>query len=52
VVIDHEPSQANRVEEALHDARDTGMVQLPMFELRAGAIRLTSLDFPHRYDCQ
>jgi CRISPR-associated protein Csb1 len=49
VVIDQEPSQANRVEEALRDARDAGMVRLPMFELRAGAVRLTSLDFPHRY---
>ena len=49
VVIDQEPSQANRVEEALRDARDAGVLRLPMFELRAGGIRLTSLDFPHRY---
>jgi CRISPR-associated protein Csb1 len=49
VVMDQEPSQANRVEEALRDARDVGMLRLPMFELRAGGIRLTSLDFPHRY---
>jgi CRISPR-associated protein Csb1 len=49
VVIDQEPSQANRVEEALRDARDAGTLRLPMFELRAGRIRLTSLDFPHRY---
>lgn len=53
VVIDQEPSQANRAEEALRDARDAGLLQLPMFELRAvtkaGEIRLTSLDFPHRY---
>jgi CRISPR-associated protein Csb1 len=49
VAFDQEPSQANRVEEALRDARDIGMLPLPMFELRAGAIRLTSLDFPHRY---
>lgn len=49
VVMDQEPSQANRVEEALRDARDAGMLQLPMFELRAGPVRLTSLDFPHRY---
>jgi CRISPR-associated protein Csb1 len=49
VVIDQEPSQANRVEEALRDARDAGTLRLPMFELRAGGIRLTSLDFPHRY---
>lgn len=53
VVIDQEPSQANRMEEALRDARDEGRMQLPMFELRAstpmGEIRLTSFDFPHRY---
>ena len=53
VVIDQEPSQANRVEEALRNARDAGRLRLPMFELRAvtpaGEIRLTSLDFPHRY---
>jgi CRISPR-associated protein Csb1 len=53
VVIDQEPSQANRVEEALRDARDEGRVQLPMFELRVptklGETRLTSFDFPHRY---
>jgi CRISPR-associated protein Csb1 len=53
VVVDQEPSQANRVEEALRDARDAGRLQLPLFELRAatpsGEIRLTSLDFPHRY---
>lgn len=49
VVIDQEPSQANRVEEALRDARDAGTLRLPVFELRAGGIRLTSLDFPHRY---
>jgi CRISPR-associated protein Csb1 len=49
VVIDQEPSQANRVEEALRDARDAKTVELPIFELHAGSIRLTSLDFPHRY---
>ncbi|MFI5063637.1 MAG: type I-U CRISPR-associated RAMP protein Csb1/Cas7u [Streptosporangiales bacterium] len=53
VVIDQEPSQANRVEESLRDARDEGKVQLPMFELRVPTkldeIRLTSFDFPHRY---
>ena len=48
VIIDQEPSQANRVEEALRDARDAGLVQLPVLELRVGSIRLTSLDFPHR----
>ena len=49
VVIDQEPSQANRVEEAMRDAHDAGALRLPMFELRTGGIRLTSLDFPHRY---
>src|SRR6185437_10738017 len=53
VVVDQEPSQANRVEEALRDARYQGRLQLPLFELRAatpmGEVRLTSLDFPHRY---
>jgi CRISPR-associated protein Csb1 len=53
VVIDQEQSQANRIEEALRDARDAGRVALPMFEMRTGTdtgeIRLTSFDFPHRY---
>jgi CRISPR-associated protein Csb1 len=49
VVIDQEPSQANRVEEALRDAVDAGVLGLPMLELRSGPVRLTSLDFPHRY---
>ena len=53
VVIDQEPSQANRVEESLRDAWDEGTLQLPMFVLRSptnmGEVRLTSLDFPHRY---
>ena len=49
VVIDQAPSQANRVEEALRDAHDDGSLRLPMFELQAEGIRLTSLDFPHRY---
>ena len=53
VVMDQEPSQANRVEEALRDARYQGRLQIPLFEIRmptpAGEVRLTSLDFPHRY---
>jgi CRISPR-associated protein Csb1 len=53
VVIDQEPSQANRIEEALRDAHYQSRLQLPLFEMRAstplGEIRLTSLDFPHRY---
>ncbi len=53
VVIDQEPSQANRVEEALRDALYQTRLVLPIFEMRVatglGEIRLTSLDFPHRY---
>lgn len=51
VVMDQEPSQANRVEEALLTARDGGRLPLPLFELemKEQAVRLTSLDFPHRY---
>lgn len=53
VVLDQAQSQANRVEEALRDARDAGRVALPIFEMvvktSRGPIRLTSLDFPHRY---
>ncbi len=53
VVLDQEPSQANRVEEAMRDALDQGRLHLPLFEMRVptprGEIRLTSLDFPHRY---
>ncbi len=49
VVIDQAPSQANRIEEALRDAHDDETLRLPMFELHADGIRLTSLDFPHRY---
>ncbi len=53
VVLDQIPSQANRIEEALLIARDKGRIELPLFELRAktsrGTVRLTSLEFPHRY---
>src|SRR6185437_4370768 len=53
VVLDQVPSQANRVEEALGRARESGRVSLPVFALEAKgggkAILLTSLDFPHRY---
>lgn len=53
MTIDQEQSQSNRLEEAMRDARDAGRLTLPMFELRTktsrGEIRLTSLDFPHRY---
>ncbi len=53
VLIDSYQSQANRLEEALLDARDARRISLPLFELRMQAgdwpLRLTSLDFPHRY---
>lgn len=53
VVVDQTQSQANRVEEALREARDAGRITLPMFEMLVktdhGPVRLTSLDFPHRY---
>ncbi|MFI6784429.1 type I-U CRISPR-associated RAMP protein Csb1/Cas7u [Micromonospora sp. NPDC050276] len=51
VVMDQVPSQANRVEQALLQARDAGRVDLPLFELvmKQEGVRLTSLDFPHRY---
>jgi CRISPR-associated protein Csb1 len=53
VTIDQEQSQANRVEEALRDARDSGRIELPMLEMRVatpqGGVRITSFDAPHRY---
>lgn len=54
VVLDQVPSQANRVEAALLAARDAGRIRLPLFELRTTAsdgidLRLTSLEFPHRF---
>ncbi|GGO58377.1 hypothetical protein GCM10012287_56400 [Streptomyces daqingensis] len=53
VTVDQEPSQANRVEEALLRARDRERLAYPLFEMRCksaqGEVRLTSLDFPHRY---
>ncbi|NLU70860.1 type I-U CRISPR-associated RAMP protein Csb1/Cas7u [Streptomyces sp. HNM0574] len=53
VTLDQEQAQANRVEEALLRARDKGRLRYPLFEMRSetpyGEVRLTSLDFPHRY---
>ncbi|MFI7243389.1 type I-G CRISPR-associated RAMP protein Csb1/Cas7g [Streptomyces qinglanensis] len=53
VTVDQEQSQANRVEEALLQARDKERLRYPLFELCSqtpyGRVRLTSLDFPHRY---
>ncbi|HET8684120.1 MAG TPA: type I-U CRISPR-associated RAMP protein Csb1/Cas7u [Micromonosporaceae bacterium] len=51
VVLDQVPAQANRVEEALLRARDSGRLEIPIFELvmKEEGVRLTSLDFPHRY---
>lgn len=49
VVLDQVPSQVNRVEESLLAALDSGRLALPIFELRSDGVRLTSLNFPHRY---
>ena len=57
VLLDSYQSQANRCEEALLAARDSGRIELPLFELRTSLatpagdrdVRLTSLEFPHRY---
>lgn len=49
VAIDQVPSQANRVEEALLAARDSGRVELPIIQMVVDGMRLTSLQFPHRY---
>lgn len=53
VQLDSYQSQANRAEEALLDARDEGRIELPLFEMNVDVepwqVRLTSLDFPHRY---
>ncbi|MGH9182804.1 MAG: type I-G CRISPR-associated RAMP protein Csb1/Cas7g [Acidimicrobiales bacterium] len=53
VLLDSYQSQANRIEEALLDARDSGRIALPLFEMNADVspwhLRLTSLDMPHRY---
>ncbi|MEO6629878.1 MAG: type I-U CRISPR-associated RAMP protein Csb1/Cas7u [Aquihabitans sp.] len=53
VLVDSFQSQANRVEEALLQARDDGRIALPLFELDTDVgpwhLRLTSLDMPHRY---
>lgn len=53
--LDSWQSQANRVEAALLRHRDRGRIRLPLFEMNVAVenvprpIRLTSLDFPHRY---
>jgi CRISPR-associated protein Csb1 len=52
VLLDSVPSQANRCEEALLRARESGRVGLPLIVLEhdgATKVRLTSLEFPHRY---
>jgi CRISPR-associated protein Csb1 len=52
VQLDSVPSQANRCEEALLRAREAGQVALPLIVLEhkgAVTVRLTSLEFPHRY---
>lgn len=53
VLLDSYQSQANRVEEALLEARDEDRLKLPLFEMKVEvppwSLRLTSFDFPHRY---
>jgi CRISPR-associated protein Csb1 len=52
VQLDSVPSQANRCEEELLRARESGRVGLPLIVLDhegAVTVRLTSLEFPHRY---
>lgn len=53
VQLDSYQAQANRVEEALLAARDDARIDLPLFEMVVDVdpwtVRLTSLDFPHRY---
>ncbi len=57
VLLDSQQSQGNRCELALRDACDDGLLDLPMFVLTTDVVtdagtrtvRLTSLDFPHRY---
>lgn len=52
VVLDSVPSQANRLEEALLEAAESGEISLPYIEVAAqvegGNFRVTSLDAPHR----
>ena len=52
VLLDSVPSQANRAEEALLRARRQGRIEVPLLEIdHQGAVplRLSSLEFPHRY---
>lgn len=52
VVLDSVPSQANRAEEALLLARRSGLIAIPLMELRHSGdteLVLTSLELPHRY---
>jgi CRISPR-associated protein Csb1 len=53
VQLDSYQAQANRVEEALLEARDDGRIELPLFEMNVAIdpwhLRLTSYDLPHRY---
>ncbi|GIJ49423.1 hypothetical protein Val02_63090 [Virgisporangium aliadipatigenens] len=52
VVLDSVASQANRAEEALLRARRSGLIEIPLMELRHSGeigVVLTSLEWPHRY---
>jgi CRISPR-associated protein Csb1 len=53
VLLDSVQSQANRIEEALQDAVDRGLIELPLFVVNFGnevadIQRVTSLQAPHR----
>lgn len=52
ILLDSRQSQANRCEEALQDAVDSGRLRLPFLQLDIGthdrAVRITSLTAPHR----
>ncbi len=52
VLLDSVASQANRAEEALQDAIDDGVIELPLLVLETTVhgrrIRITSLELPHR----
>lgn len=48
VLLDSVQSQANRFEEALLDAYQTGRLSLPMFEMTVAGHDITTLTAPHR----
>ena len=51
VLVDSVPSQANRLEEALSDARETGAISFPAITVDLSAFnhgQVSTLDLPHR----